>query len=101
MLVAHRSRSLSLRMALPMKGRVNCPACSCDVTDRVRDAAAMRLPARINKAQFERVAKMLTEAEAWFDEDRARQSWRGLWRPDVRAIRYMFNRASLASDASG
>lgn len=75
--------------------RVNCPACGCDVTDRVQCAAALKLPKRINRQHFERVAKMLIEAEASFDADRKRLSWRGLWRPDVRAIRYLFNRVSL------
>lgn len=72
--------------------KVLCPACGCHVTERVVNAEVIRLSKRTNKKQIERVAKLLESAEAWFNEDRARQSYHTLWRRDAHAIRYVFNR---------
>lgn len=71
--------------------RAYCPACTCDVTDQVRNSAAVSFSRRMNRRHVDRVAKLLEAAEDAL-RDPARQSVGPLWRADVRAIRYVFNR---------
>ena len=75
---------------------VNCPACGCDVTDRVRDAQTVRIAKRLNRQHLLRVAKILVAAEDLFAAEPRRLSTGPLWKADVRAIRYVFN-ALMAS----
>jgi hypothetical protein len=76
-----------------MAKKVNCPACGCDVTDRVRNAAALRLSKRMNRQHVDRVANLLVAAEDVLDSHPEQHSaGTTLWRADVRAIRYVFNR---------
>ena len=83
--------------------RIWCPACGCDVTPRVRDCVATHRSKRLNSAEVNRVARLLDNAEAVFLKDSRVLSNGALWKADVRAIRYVFNRliAETGADHRG
>ena len=75
----------------PVRVKVSCPACRCNVSSQIMDAACLQASKRLNRQSVMRVAKLLVDAEAALKDSRV-QSAGQLWRADVRAIRYVFNR---------